>query len=125
MIVAGCSDMGDAVKVTGPPGGGAVSYQNDVQPIFVTRGCLGCHGSSSPDYTGILFSHGTFVSQASFGYSPVLIVKPFDPAASVLFNKIENTGLYGPLMPQGALTKIPQSERDLIRTWILEGAQDN
>ena len=127
MILAGCSDLGDPVKVDAPPVGTAVSYVNDVRPIFSAEGCLnpGCHGSSSSDRTGMLSSYGNFVNRTSFGYPPALIVKPGDPAASVLYNKIENTGLYGQLMPFGAPQPIPQSERDLIRDWILQGALNN
>lgn len=125
MIIAGCSDMGDPVDTVAPPPG-PVSYQNDVRPIFSARGCLNpsCHGNSSSDITGMLSSYGNFVNRQSFSYAPAIIVKPFDPPASVLYNKIENTGLYGQLMPFGG-PQIPQSERDLIRNWILQGAPDN
>ena len=128
MILAGCSDMGDPVSMVAPPPGRPVSYSRDVVRIFTDRGCLSpiCHGdASSPDRTGMLTSYGRFVGVPSFGYGPNLIVKPGDPDASVLYNKIENTGLYGQLMPFGAPQPIPQSERDLIRDWILQGALNN
>ena len=117
MMLAGCSDLGDPVKVDAPPVGTAVSYVNDVRPIFSAEGCLnpGCHGSSS---------YSTFVSVPSFINPPVLIVKPGDPGNSVLYNRIENTGVYGELMPQGG-PQMPKSDRDLIRDWILQGALNN
>ena len=125
MILAGCSDMGDPVKPGPPSGGTAVSYQNDVRPIFSLRGCLGCHTSgSTTDYTGILTSYGSFVNATSFTYPTEKIVKPFDPAGSLLYNKVEQTALFPPPMPLG-MAQIPPSERDLIRRWILQGAQDN
>ena len=125
MILAGCSDMGDPVKVDAPPVGTAVSYVNDVRPIFNTHGCLTCHTSgSTTDFTGILTSYSTFVSVPSFINPPVLIVKPGDPGNSVLYNRIENTGVYGELMPQGG-PQMPKSDRDLIRDWILQGALNN
>ncbi len=126
MILTGCSDMGDPVKAVAPPVDAPVSYQNDVRPIFNHRGCLnvGCHGDGSQDITGMLSSYGNFVNRTSFGYAPAIIVKPSDPTASVLYNKIEDTRVYGQLMPFGG-PQLPQAERDLIRKWVLEGAQNN
>ena len=125
LILAGCSDMGDPVSMVAPHPT-TVSYQNDVRAIFNTRGCLNpnCHGDGFSEITGMLSSYDNFVNRTSFSYGPALIVKPLDPPASVLYNKIEDTGLYGQLMPFGG-SQIPQAERDLIRNWILQGAQNN
>lgn len=60
--------------------------------------------------------------------SPLLRVKPGDPAASYLLHKLEGTHLdvggIGVRMPFG-LAQLPVETRTLIRRWIEEGAKDN
>ena len=125
MMLAGCSDLGDPVKVDAPPVGTAVSYVNDVRPIFNTHGCLTCHTSgSTTDFTGILTSYSTFVSVPSFTSLPASTLRRSPHTKLALYNRIENTGVYGELMPQGG-PQMPKSDRDLIRDWILQGALNN
>jgi hypothetical protein len=61
---------------------------------------------------------------SALGYAPAKLVVPGDPGASVLYQKVANTGLYGPAMPQGT-TGLPANQREKFRLWILEGAHDN
>jgi hypothetical protein len=68
-------------------------------------------------------SFANLVNVVSTGYAPALRVAPGDTTASVLFHKVFGTGVYGATMPQGG--SLPQSERALIRAWIVEGAPDN
>ena len=58
---------------------------------------------------------------ASEAHGPALLVSPSDADASVLWNKLEDTQVYGGQMPlTGELLNQPQ--RDLVKDWINDGA---
>jgi hypothetical protein len=109
----GCPD----VTVTGDAT--TVSFATQVLPIFNSTGCNGCH----------LFQRTTDIVNVTsqLGYAPAVLVKPFDPNNSLLYNKVANTNplLYGMPMPYGSANGLPPSQRTTIRTWILEGAHNN
>ncbi len=70
--------------------------------------------------TSFLELVGQFSNQN--GQSNVMLVAPNDPDASYLIRKLENTaGISGSRMPLGA-TALPQSDIDVIRQWISDGA---
>lgn len=54
----------------------------------------------------------------------VLRVAPNDPDNSYLIQKLEGTAAVGGQMPLGG-TPLPQSEIDIVRQWITEGAIDD
>ncbi len=120
--LAGCSDLGDPYQ----PDGGSISFAADVQPIFNSR-CIICHGGLTPLPAGMDLragaSYANLVGRTSTGYAPNLRVAQGDTLASVLYGKITGSN-FGEQMPPGFLL-IPESERDRIVTWILEGAPDN
>ena len=107
----GCPD----VAVTGDAT--SVSFSRQILTLFNQTGCNGCH----------LFQRTSDIVNvtSSLGYAPAVLVKPFDPTNSVLYNKVANTGVYGPPMPEGSANGLPISQRNVIRTWILEGAHNN
>jgi hypothetical protein len=92
-----------------------ISFVNDLRPILQARGCTGCHGFSQASQ---------LVDVPASGYPPFHIIEPFDPANSVLYNKITGTGRFGQRMPQGG-PALPATETNKFRDWILEGARDN
>ena len=94
----------------------SVSFANDLEPILVSRGCVGCHD----------FAQGAsqMVNVPSDGYEPAVRIKPFDLLNSVLYQKLIGTTRYGDPMPQGT-TGLPPAEAEKFRRWILEGAHDN
>lgn len=95
-----------------------VSWATDVRPILYNN--CGCHAFGDP-FAGYTYT----VNFACYYYpAPNVVVKPYDLNKSVLYQKIINSGVYGPLMPQGGP---PLSGHDvgIIRTWILEGAWNN
>ncbi len=98
-----------------------ISFSSQIQPIF-NNSCTGCHGSNGGLDLAAGSSFGNLVNVQSQGYAGLRVASG-DPAASVLWNKIENTGTYGGQMPpSGGLS---ESDRDLIQIWITEGALDN
>jgi hypothetical protein len=105
----GCPD----VAVTGDAT--SVSFATQVLPLFTLRTCNTCHQwRRASDFVNV---------RSVLGYAPAVLVKPFDPANSVLYGKVSGTK-YLPSMPLGGAL-IPTSEQNLIQTWILEGAHDN
>lgn len=95
----------------------SVSFATQVVPILNRYSCtIACHTVS---FTSV----NVLVNVPSPGYAPAVRIKPFDLAGSVLYGKVTGTA-YGQSMPQGS-PLIPVADRNLIRTWILEGAHDN
>ncbi len=97
-----------------------ISYAHHVQPIFNTT-CLDCHfqnGSANLDLT----SYEALMSAKS-NNGPVVV--PGRPDESLLFEKIsEPQPSLGERMPLGR-SPLPDSEINMIETWIYEGAQNN
>jgi hypothetical protein len=121
-----CSQV--PVTGSGIPAAPTTSYGNDIQPIFTTSCAVtGCHVTRSPS-GGLDLSAGqsytNLVGVTSFGYAPALRVAPGDPSASVLYNKVTNTGMFGAAMPAGS-NGLNSTQANLIRSWILEGAPNN
>ncbi|RMF07586.1 MAG: T9SS C-terminal target domain-containing protein [Candidatus Neomarinimicrobiota bacterium] len=96
-----------------------VDFDTQIQPIFNSN-CTSCHGTNGNGGLNLTTgnSYNNLVDVVSQGYAPALRVASGDPNASVLWNKINNTGTYGGQMPpSGGLS---QSNIDLITTWITE-----
>lgn len=109
----------------GPVISGDISFSKDIQPIF-TSNCIGCHFGDSPVGSTNLEdgkSYTNIVDVISFGYAPALRVKPSSADSSVLWNKDAGTGTYGMQMPPGG--SLQQSEMDIIKKWIDQGAKNN
>jgi hypothetical protein len=123
--LAGCSDGGnDPAVPVDDPGGTAVSYATDVQPIWDAN-CLGCHsagGSGGLDLRAAV-GRAALVNAAATGYSGSRVV-PGAPHTSVLYQKIEGDPATGARMPFGGAA-LSAGERSLIHDWIEQGALDN
>jgi hypothetical protein len=95
----------------------SVSFATQIVPIMNRNFCtIACHSVS---FTSV----SILVNVPSPGYAPAVRIKPFDLAGSVLYGKVTGTA-YGSSMPFGS-PLIPVADRNLIKTWILEGAHDN
>lgn len=108
---------------------GTVSLSRDVQPIF-SKSCAlrGCHGATLPK-EGLDLSSGAsysnLVNVAAKECTGRLRVKPGDPAASYLVNKLMGVNLcFGSQMPKSG-TSLPKAELDSIGTWICNGAPND
>jgi hypothetical protein len=129
--IAACGlDTGAAcgsVSLTGngvAPAPPVAKYGADVQPIFNIY-CVSCHGLGGNGGLDLRsgVSYGNLVNRTSLSYAPAVRVKPFDPAGSVLYGKVTDSGAYGGGMPPGF--PIPLSERNKILSWIEAGAPNN
>lgn len=94
------------VEITVEPGGGPLTYDCDIQPIFDLR-CTICHGGSNLQKDLNLENcEGLLAGSPSY---PILVV-PGDAEASELYQKIT----VGEHHPEG----LDQSELDIIVEWI-------
>lgn len=94
--------------------GPTVFYLSDIQTIFNAK-CINCHGNQG----GLsLISYTTLMAGGNSGPA----VSPGSAANSLLVKRIEGT--IPPQMPLGA-SPLSESEINLIRTWINEGALNN
>lgn len=106
-----------------------VSFSKDVQPIFSASCALrGCHGATSPK-EGLDLSSGAaysnLVNVAAHECSNRLRVKPGDPAASYVMNKLMGVSLCsGSQMPKAG-SSLPKAEINSIGAWICSGAPNN
>lgn len=134
-----------------PPTG--VSFEADVLPIFV-RSCAlstACHGNLQSPVTGSGYrpylgasgdgeSDVAAILEAIVGVESFIdpsknVVEPGDWEASTLMNKVDGalddcSNLDCPdgclrLMPQGLSQPLPVAERNVMRSWIAEGALAN
>lgn len=108
-----------------------VSFATDIEtPIFGAKcAVIGCHTGGNPTGNMVLapgFAYSNIVNVTSVGGSGKLRVKPNDPNNSYLYNKITGTGIAGEIMPPPAtLDFLTQDQKDTIKDWILQGAQNN
>ena len=93
----------------------AVSYANDVQPIF-DQNCVKCHGGSDGTKGGLsLKNYGDLMNGGQDGQ----VIAPGDAANSMLVQAIA-----AGKMPKRA-AKLPQAQIDTIAAWVTAGAQNN
>lgn len=130
---AGCSDHMTPTQDTGdsPAGGSAPTLSQGVQPIF-TNQCafVGCHGGTDPQQgmnLGPGVAYANVVNVPARQLPGMMRVRPFQPESSYLVHKIQgthlNVGGSGSRMPLGGT--LSQQDIDLIRAWIVAGAQNN
>ena len=109
---------------TGPT---TVSFASDIMPLFNATGCvtLSCHSSVFPSSNYDLSSYdgvfGPGVEAKALGACNVV---PGSPGTSYLIEKVLPSPRIGVQMPN-MRTPLTDPQVQLIRTWILEGAQNN
>lgn len=128
--VAGCAGSGDGLDASGRPissGGGGVPLTPDfasIQANVFTPICTQCHvGANAPQGLRLdaANSYGALVGVASSEQPGQLRVKPGDPAASYLIQKLEGKAAVGARMPLGE-PALPDATIQVIREWIASGA---
>jgi hypothetical protein len=101
-----------------------VSFATQIQPIFNSR-CTSCHGQLADGALDLRpgLSYGNLVNVLSLAYDAIRVI-PGDPDGSVLYGKITGNPVFGSRMPNtgAALSGV---QKQLIRTWILEGANND
>jgi len=98
-----------------------------IQEVFDRRGCtsVGCHGSALSGgldlRTGASFA--ALVNVPAVAETGLRVIAG-DPDMSYLVVKLEGRQAVGSAMPQGAAS-LDAIDLANIRTWILQGAQNN
>jgi hypothetical protein len=119
LIGAACDTLSVSGTATPPF---TVSYATQVQPIFNSR-CVSCHPASGGLDLRSGFSYSNLVNVVSPAYGRVRVV-PGDPDNSVLYAKIIGDPDFGSRMPPTG-SALTATQRQIIHTWILEGANNN
>jgi hypothetical protein len=129
LALAGCAGSGEGLDENGRPDTGGpppltADFDSIQQNVF-TPICTGCHaGAAAP--LGLQLTAGVSYAQLvgvpSVEVTSLLRVAPGDPDPSYLVQKIEGTAEVGDRMPQGG-PPLPQATIDVIRQWIVDGAQ--
>ena len=131
MAAAACMALQCPVNMPGPITGQAISFADDIQPIFDEL-CIGCHVTGGfADQSGIALklvagqSFNLLVNQKSVQDPSLTLVIPGDSANSLLFQKTsQNMPPVGSTMPLIG-RRLTSTELALVRDWIDQGALDN
>ncbi|MBK6342292.1 MAG: hypothetical protein IPF41_06810 [Flavobacteriales bacterium] len=127
MLLAACAKDEGPLHVPKPviPGEpvDTAYFNSEVLPILAAR-CWTCH----PPMGGMDLSEGeaymSLVGVESTNHAPAVRVVPGDPEASVLWNKVSFTEVYGLGMPPDG-NVLSADELATIRDWIEQGALNN
>ena len=117
-----------AAELATPPDGGGATLSGHVQPIF-DQACAyaGCHSSTNPQ-AGLDLTAGksreAMLGVASMQNPDVPLVTAVNPTNSYLMVKLTGAGVMGDRMPLGG-EPLNESQLEIIRTWIIQGAPDN
>lgn len=127
--ISGCAGNGDGLDENGRPLDSgplplASTFASIQQNVF-TPICTTCHaGASAP--LGLRLdeanSYAAIVNAPSVEVPALRRVRPGDPDASYLIQKIEGRAAVGGRMPLGQ-SALPQATIDVIKQWITDGAQ--
>ncbi|MBV6404255.1 MAG: hypothetical protein IT228_13165 [Flavobacteriales bacterium] len=98
-------------------------FSAEVLPIFIAH-CWTCHPPMGDMDLSATEAYGNLVNVESSGHAPAVRIVPGDPDASVLWNKVNYTEVYGLGMPPDG-TALSSEELATIRAWIEQGALNN
>jgi hypothetical protein len=129
LFVSGCAGNGDGLDENGRPIDSgplplAPTFASIQQNVF-TPICTACHaGASAP--LGLRLdeanAYAAIVNTPSVEVSSLRRIRPGDPDASYLIQKIEGRAAVGGRMPLGQ-SALPQATIDVIKQWVADGAQ--
>lgn len=106
----------EMMEVAAPTGKETVSFASDIAPLLV-ESCVGCHINAMRNQGGLNMDT---LARLFRGGDSGSIVQPGKGEASLLVRKLR--GLEGDQMPGGGRPPLPESQIQLISTWIDEGA---
>jgi uncharacterized membrane protein len=99
-----------------------ISFAEDVQPIIQAR-CTMCHQPGADGYVQSGFDLTSYAGLMK-GTKHGPMITPGDPVTSNLMVLIDGKADKSLQMPHGK-KKLSSCDRDTIRKWIKQGAQDN
>jgi len=127
MAISGCKHPipeGPGVDPNAPPvvvtvcDPNVVYFQQQILPLLLSNCAFsGCHDAASHQDGVILDSYWNIINTGD--------VEPGDPYDSDLFEVLIDTDLDDRMPPWPEYNALPTAQIDLIRNWILQGAQNN
>jgi hypothetical protein len=140
IIAYGAGLSGAPKSDAGSTMSGQATFSGVYADVLQGAGCAGsalCHGGEGSGHLNLSskqVAYDALVNVAAMGQnlsgggpncsdSGVLRVKPKDPAASLLIQKLENTQSCGTSMPPGSMLHPEQIEQ--VRSWIEHGANND
>jgi polyvinyl alcohol dehydrogenase (cytochrome) len=141
IIAYGAGQGGSHVHDAGSTTSGQVTFSSVYAEVFQGAGCAGsalCHGGEGSGHLNLSskqLAYDALVNVPAKGQniaagsgpncadSGLLRVKPSDPAASLLIQKLENKQPCGTSMPPG--TMLPAKQLEQVRSWIQNGANND
>jgi hypothetical protein len=129
-LSAACDNTSDDGMEAGETGGGALSYADDIQPIWEDNCTAGCH---MPGGTAAMVldlstadSYDSLVGSLSGQATTMELVEAGSSANSYLVAKLRGTqttaGGTGGQMPLGTGGPLPEATIALIEQWVDDGA---
>ena len=121
-------DCAYAAELVAPPEGGGATLSGHVQPIF-DQSCAfaGCHSTNNPaaglDLTAGK-SRAALLEIMAMQAPEIPLVTALNPTNSYLMTKLISAGISGQRMPLNG-EPLNESQLEIVRTWILQGAPDN
>jgi methionine-rich copper-binding protein CopC len=132
--LSGCAGNGQGLDANGNPTSGGSAPEpltatfKSIQDNVFTPICTKCHiGAGAPEGLQLdeAHSYALLVGVASTEQPNVVRVAANDPDSSYIIRKLQGTpGISGQQMPFGG-PYLPQSTIDIIRQWIIDGAQQS
>lgn len=131
LALAACAGNGEGLDEngrppsSGDPDGPLTADFASIQAHVFTPICTACHvGATAPQGLRLdeANSYALLVGVASTEVPALQRVNPGDPDDSYLIQKLEGTAAVGEQMPRGG-PPLPQETIDVIRQWIIDGAQ--
>lgn len=119
LLIAGCEhEPGLKKPVVNDPGGTdpddtSICFERDILPIFITN-CArtgGCHDAANQTEGYNLTTYAGITKEG---------IKPGDPMDSEIYKQLST----GKMSQEPYASTMPQSDKELIRRWIAEGAKD-
>lgn len=131
LALAACAGNGKGLDENGrppspgDPDGPLTADFASIQAHVLTPICTACHvGATAPQGLRLdeANSYALLVGVASTEVPALQRVNPGDPDDSYLIQKLEGSAAVGEQMPRGG-PPLPQETIDVIRQWIVDGAQ--
>jgi hypothetical protein len=96
-----------------------LTYNKDVRPILSDK-CFFCHGPDAANQKAGLRLDSAATAFAALKESDGHAIMPGDLAKSVAWQRIEDSD--DPMPPISAKNPLTESEKNILRSWILQGA---
>ena len=138
VVAGGCSAIDPSVGAlrsndAGADAGKPVSFARDIRPLMnraaddpTGHGCRACHYSTEASHHGLDVAKldlATLGALRKGGVTSALtIVVPGDPDRSAIVQKLEGTYFLSTRMPRNGPPYWSQSDIELVRRWIAQGA---